>query len=268
MKNKLALVSISLIIIVSVMLAGCSGGGVVTTTVTTTVTSTSTGSTGGVSQADYDNIKNQLTQAQNSNADLQKQIDALKAQYQLTGLTTAQIVEKVIQNYHATHVYSKTDMFICGDMSSEVWNELKALGISSVIVIGNKDNSITDILQSDHAWVLADVGNGKKLALETTGGFVVTQESNPLYYRGWYFSSPTDLKNNNEWIREYNVRVAFRNSLNNEVNNAMTLYNNSANQAEADKYMLLYNELKELRTAQETILLQLKVQIDGLAKQL
>jgi hypothetical protein len=142
---------------------------------------------------------------------------------------------------------------------------LKAQGISSVIVVGDVDNAIGDILQSNHAWVLANVDNGGKLALETTAGVAYTKTEKPLYYRGRAFNSPTDLKAINDLKREYNTRVEFRNQLANEVNAAMNLYNNSSSQTEADKYLALYNKLKELKDAQEAKLLQLQTQINSLA---
>ena len=83
------------------------------------------------------------------------------------------------------------------------------------------DTAITDILQSDHAWVLATVAPGEYLALETTGGYVVKKSENPLYYRGWSFNSPADLKSHNDMVKEYNTRVGFRNQLNTEANKAL-----------------------------------------------
>jgi hypothetical protein len=59
--------------------------------------------------------------------------------------------------------------------------------------------------------------------------------------------------------------VSWVNLLVAEVNTAMGLYNNSSNQADADKYLELYNKLKQLKDAQAAILLQIKAQIDGLA---
>jgi hypothetical protein len=265
MKQKIFVVLATIILLLSITLSGCSVGSTVNVTNTTTATTTLTT---GVSQADYDNLQSQLTQAQEEKAtaqadvaSLQEQVAALKAQYEFTGDTLAETAAQLVANYHATHVYSTVDYFICGDMASEVWNMLKAQGISAVIVVGDVDNAITDILQSNHAWVIATVDNGDKLALETTAGVAYTQTEKPLYYRGWTFSSPTDLKANNDLRREYNVRVEFRNLLADEVNNAADLYNNTGN----DKYRTLYDKLKELKDDQETILLQLKAQIDGLA---
>lgn len=270
--KKALMIIISLTLLLSIVLTGCSSG---------------------VSQADYDALLAQLADArtqlndlqadlsevndakaaseaalQNQIDELSRQMEDLKVRYEWIGLSTAEIAEKIVQNYNATHVYSQIDLFVCSDMASEVWNMLKAKGIASVIVIGNKDMPITDIMQSNHAWVLADIGDGQKLALETTGGFSVSRDKNPLYYRGWTFASPSDLKKNNDLRKEHDLRVGFRNLLAAEVNNAMNLYNNSGSQVEADKYFELYNKLKELKDAQETIINQLKVQITELAAQL
>ncbi len=128
---------------------------------------------------------------------------------------------------------------------------LKAAGVSSVVVVGNKDNPITDILQSNHAWVLAEVGPGQYLALETTGGFTVTASQNPLYYRGWSFASPADLKSYNDLVKEYNTRVGFRNNLNDEANNTSD--------------PAVFDKLTALRLEQENTLNDIKAEIASLA---
>jgi len=145
---------------------------------------------------------------------------------------------------------------------------LKAQGISAIVVVGNKDALISDILQSNHAWVLATVAPGEYLALETTGGYTVKKSENPLYYVGWSFNSPADLKANNDWIKEHNTRVGFRNQINTEVNKVVALHNSASSPAEADKYQAVYDKLVELRTAQETELNNLMAKIEELATQL
>jgi hypothetical protein len=276
MKKKLLLILIPAVLLLSLTLSACQ--------------------TGGIPQARYDQINAQLTDAQskltqaqsdlakaqadkaagdndliNAKAtvkDLQNQVNALQAQLvqsSLTGATPAETAAKIVKYYHETHVYSTTDFFICGDMASEVWNMLKAQGIGALIAIGDINNPITNILQCDHAWVLAEVGAGEYLALETTGGRTVTRSENPLYYRGWTFSSPADLKANNDLRKEYNIRVDVRNQINNEVNKVAALHNNASSQAEADKYKAVYDKLVELRTAQEATLNDLMNKIQNLA---
>jgi hypothetical protein len=210
-------------------------------------------------------VDTQLKDAQAKVTELENQNAALKAQYELTGATLTETAEKIVKNYHETHVYTTIDYFVCSDMAAEVWNMLKAVGIPAIIAIGNKDTAVNDILQSNHAWVLAEVSPGQYLALETTGGFTVTASANILYYRGWSFDSPADLTANNDLRKEYNVRVGFTNLLVTEVNNAMTLYNNSSDQTEADKWMALYTKLLQLKNAQETELIRLMSEISQLA---
>jgi hypothetical protein len=254
----------------------------------------------GVSQSDYDALNAQLADAQSQLADAQNQISSLnsqvdadkaaiqakddklayyesrvadlqtqlaelQAQYDLTGATPAETAQKIVAYYHETHVYSAYDLFVCSDMAAEVWNMLKAAGISSIIVVGNVDSAIGDILLSNHAWVLAEVDPAQYLALETTAGFTVTESENPLYYRGWSFASPADLKSYNDLIQEYNTRVGFRNLLAQEANEAASLHNDAATQAEADKWLALYNELQELLADQEAALNALMAQINILA---
>lgn len=210
-------------------------------------------------------IDDELASAKDTIADLQQQVVALGEQASLIGVTPEETAIKIVKYYHETHVYSTYDMFICSDMASEVWNMLKAQGISAVIVVGNKDAAISDILQCDHAWVLANIGSGEYLALEATGGYAVKKSENYLYYRGWAFNSPADLKSYNNMIREYNTRVGFRNLINDEANEAMALYNASSGPAEAAKYEVLYSKLVEMRAEQETILNNLMDDIHDLA---
>jgi outer membrane murein-binding lipoprotein Lpp len=252
-----------------------------------------TGCQSGVPRADYDQVKSQLTEAQSQLtqaqsdlaalqtvedtvaaqledaqdeiADLESQVGALRAQYELAGATLAETAANIVRYYHQTHVYSAYDLFVCSDMATEVWNMLKAAGISSVIAVGSINTAIDDILQSNHAWVLAEVSPGQYLALETTGGFTVAESENPLYYRGWSFDSPADLKSYNDLIKEYNTTVDFRNLLADEVNQAIDLYNNSSNPTEADKWLALYNKLVELTDGQEAVLNGLMAQINTLA---
>ncbi|MGD0794247.1 MAG: hypothetical protein ABR958_01455 [Dehalococcoidales bacterium] len=212
-------------------------------------------------QADKTNVDNQLINAQFQITSLQSQV----SQSSLTGATPAETAAKIVKNYHDTHVYSAYDLFVCSDMASEVWNMLKAQNISAVVVVGDVDTAITDILQSDHAWVMATVGANDYLALETTGGYTVKKSEHPLYYRGWAFNSPADLKSHNDMVKEYNVRVEFRNQLNTEANKAAALYNASTNPSDAAKNKAVYDKLVELRTAQETTLNNLMSSISKLA---
>lgn len=302
--RKIALVMTTIVILLSFLLVGC---------------------VGGISQEQYDGIASQLTKAKEQLAKfqdeaqnlqdeaqnllaqkeavaaelkvaqakvalLESQVSGLKEQYELVGATPAETAENIVRYYHETHVYSTYDLFVCSDMAAEVWNMLKAQGINSRIVVGSKDTAIADIVQSDHAWVLAEVAPGDYLALETTGGFVVPESENPLYYRGWYFNSPKDLKSNNNLVREYNVRVDIHNQIVNEANvvheryeQAVDKYNELVDEYNAsggspaleeqieaqsnivDKEEAVYQRLVELVEAQEAEMEDIHAEINSLA---
>ena len=276
MKKKLLLTLVTLVLLFSIVLTGCSAAG-------------------GVPQTDYDNLatqlanaQSQLTQAQNDYntlqsqksavdsdlraaqtqiTDLEQQVADLKARYEFEGLTTTEMLAKIVRDYEASHFYEE-GVYDCNNMASDIWNMLKALGIDSVIVVGHNDHLITDILESNHAWVLVEVTPGEYLALDGTNGRTYTKSSGSLYFHGWSFLTPADLKANDDLVTERNAHVVFRNLLANEVNNAQTLYNNSSTQAEADKWMALYTKLKELKDDQEALIINLDNQILALATKL
>jgi hypothetical protein len=66
-------------------------------------------------------------------------------------------------------------------------------------------------------------------------------------------------------VKEYNVRVAIRNQINDEASAVAALHNGASNQVEADKYKAVSDKLVELRTAQETYLNNLMDSINKLA---
>jgi CheY-like chemotaxis protein len=111
-----------------------------------------------------------------------------------------EIVKGIAQEYHSTHTYlgvqtgQSSDMYVCIDMAKDVWNMVKTRGINAVIEVGNVKTDITSINDADHAWVLAEAGPMQWLAVETTGGFVVTKDENPRYYTGLQFETPADMK--------------------------------------------------------------------------
>ena len=283
-KYKLALILTTVVVLLSISLAGCAAG--------------------GIPQEQYDSVAAQIKEAQAKVADLQDDITELKAQnesaaaelktgfeaelkaaqvevarlqdeigglkeqYELVGATPAETAENIVRYYHETHEYSTSDLFICSDMASEVWNMLKAQGINAVMVVGNKDAAISDILQCNHAWVLAEVAPGEHLALETTGGRVIPKSENPLYYKGWSFASPAELKAYNQLVREYNIRVDIRNKIAEESNEVMVEHNKSTSQSAADKLKAVYDKLQELMAQQETELNNLSAEIDSLATEL
>ncbi|MFH1650791.1 MAG: hypothetical protein ABID87_01625 [Chloroflexota bacterium] len=210
----------------------------------------------------------ELRKLREQNSQLETQMIALEKQYQLAGKTPAETAANIARQYHETHVYSTYDLFVCSDMAAEVWNMLKAQGISAVIAVGDVDAAVSDIVLCNHAWVLADVAPGERLALETTGGVVVPESQNPLYYRGWYFDSPRELKSHNELIREYNVRVGIRNQIADEVNKVIAEHNRTTSQSTADKLKAVYDKLVEIKEAHEAELNRISAEVNGLATKL
>jgi outer membrane murein-binding lipoprotein Lpp len=273
MKRRFLVSLIAVVFITSIFFTGCQSG--------------------GISQDSYDSVVTQFNDAQSTIAqlqgqvadleeskevaedelqaamatidDLQLQISSMAGQYDLTGDTVVETVTNIIEYYHDTHAYSKADLFVCSDMASEVWSMLKVQGINARIIVGNKDTPINDIIQSDHAWLLAEIEDGQYLALETTGGYVVYEEDNPLYYQGWYFDSPADMKSYNVLVREYNVRVEIINQLIVEDQQVVDEHNQSTNPTEAAKLLAVHNMLEELILAQEADLLAIEDYIDSLA---
>ena len=272
MKTKAILPIIIMLLVVLVPLSGCQSG---------------------VAQDVYDSAVAQISDAQNTISqlqeqvgdleeakeaaeqdleaawatidDLQVQISSMVGQYDLTGDTVVETVTNIIEFYHDTHAYSKPDLFVCSDMASEVWSMLKARGIDARIVVGNIDVSIDDIVLSDHAWLLAEVDGGQYLALETTGGYVVYKDENPLYYRGWYFDSPADMKSYNDLIKEYNVRVEIINDLIARDNQVVDEHNQSTNPSEKAKLEAVHDMLQEIILAHEAELYAIEDTINGLA---
>jgi len=273
MKTRLLVSLIAIVFIISIFLIGCQSG--------------------GITQDLYDGVVEQVNNAQDTIAQLQEQVEALQAakdaddadlqaalatindlqlqissmagQYDLTGDTIVETVTNIIEYYHDTHAYSKPDLFVCSDMASEVWSMLKAQGINARIVVGSKDTTINDIILSDHAWLLAEVDGGEYLALETTGGYVVYEEENPLYYQGWYFNSPAEMKSYNSLVREYNVRVEIINRIIAEDQAVVDEYNSSSNPSERGKLGAVHDMLEELILSQEADLLTIEDTINDLA---
>ncbi len=110
------------------------------------------------------------------------------------------IVKGIVEDYHSSHTYSSSDMFVCGDMATDVWNMVETQGINAVISVGNLDRDISTIKDANHVWVLAEISPNIWLALETTGGFAACSDpkicpvDNPRYYKGFRFGTPKELK--------------------------------------------------------------------------
>jgi hypothetical protein len=165
------------------------------------------GCAGGIPQEQYDNVKNQLENSQKQVALLQSDIKEFKQKYEIIGETPVETAENIVKRYHETHIYTEYDFFVCADMALDVWDMCKAQGINAIIKVGNIETEAKNITEANHAWVLAETNPGKYLALETTGGYAVWGEDNPLYYQGWSFDNPREYKRFVELKQEYNIRV-------------------------------------------------------------
>lgn len=110
------------------------------------------------------------------------------------------ISKEIVETYHETHTYSLPDLYVCGDMSCDVWDMLKTQGIPAKIFVGNVNIDISEIKDANHAWVVAEVAPDTWIALETTGGFLVCSDTkycavdNPRYYKGWIYDNPREYK--------------------------------------------------------------------------
>lgn len=160
------------------------------------------------------------------------------------------IVKGVITDYHNDHTYSANDLFTCSDMSMEVWNILKTKGIRARIVVGNVDRRISDITDSDHAWVVAEISPHNELALECVGGNIVTREQNPLYYSGWFFDSPKELKEFLQLGMEYD-------SANRRYKKALEDYELSKSQSNYQTVQLRIHDLNDVIVRINTFLADL-----------
>ncbi len=294
MRKKLLLALVTAVFLLSVALVGCQGGGIAQEehdrvvaqleNEQAEVAEAQTQLTGAqnelddltaekaavdaelaAAQAELATAQAEIPVAQARIAELEAQVSSLREQYELVGETVAETVEKIVKYYHDTHVYTAYDLFVCADMAAEIWNMLEAQGINSIMVVGNKDTAIEDILLSNHTWVLAEVAPGEYLALEATGGYVVLESDNPLYYRGWSFDSPADIKDYQNLVREYNTRVSIRNELAAEDREVVDLYNQSTNQQEADQLLAVHDKLAELILQHESVLISIKAEIESLA---
>lgn len=161
-------------------------------------------------------LESKLEASEAQAASLKGQLTELAAESELVGATPSDTAANIIRVYNETHSYTIWDLFVCADMSMDVWNMLQAQGINAVIQIGSVDADITNMEDSDHAWVLAEVSPGTFLALETTNGQVVQREDNPRYYGGWSFDNPREYKRFEELKYEHNLRVSLYNELREE----------------------------------------------------
>lgn len=156
------------------------------------------------------------------------------------------IAENIVREYHETHTYYGKDIFVCADMASDVWNQLKTEGINAEIGIGRVDRDVYKLSESNHAWVLAEIEPNKWLALETTGGYVVYAYDNLRYYGGWSLYNPQKLKQYtllisqyNDDLEKYQYEVEIYNRMVEQYNNADYLSRlNMKDDLDAEKLLL------------------------------
>lgn len=127
---------------------------------------------------------------------------------------------RIARQYANSHDYQR-DTYDCDDMAMDVWNMLQKEGINAKIAIGNVEKNIQYPWESDHAWVLAEVNPDEWLALEATGGFI--ERENKLYYQGWFFRSPLEMKEYRELQNQYNSQI-------DKLNKAIDEYNSGVDQ--------------------------------------
>jgi len=113
------------------------------------------------------------------------------------------ISEEIVKQYHETHAKNGSEMLECGDMACDVWEMLETEGIHAKIMIGRLDREVANLSEADHAWVVAEVSPNTWLALDPTEGQSAT---NPLYYSGWHFATPTDFKTYEQLLAQFNAQ--------------------------------------------------------------
>ena len=153
---KKAFIAVAAFLIsLSLVITGCTGGGVAQEDYDALAAELAD------IQAQYNALQTDYSQLETENESLKARITELEDKYVLTGDTTAETVANIARYYHETHEYSAADLFVCSDMAAEVWNMLKAQGINAIVAVGSVNRSLTDIIESDHAWVLAEVAPGE-----------------------------------------------------------------------------------------------------------
>jgi hypothetical protein len=118
------------------------------------------------------------------------------------------VVETIAGNYRKTHTYSMEDLFVCVEMSIDVWNQLITKGIRAHLRAGNPEVDLKDYKRFspeyysriNHVWVMFQTEDGEYMPVETTQGHVV-HNSHPhfeRYLEGIDFENPKRLRNHME----------------------------------------------------------------------
>ena len=180
---------------------------------------------------------------------------------QLFSKTKTEMSEDIVRNYSQEHFYIE-NVYDCDNMACDVWDILQSQNISARIAV----NSINMTDENKHAWVLAEVNPGEYLALETTGGYVVTQSENASYYHGWYFDNPGEMRKFMDLKLEYSIINDFSVTIENEMYNVEMSLNSTSTQNEKDKWIHLFNQLDQIKRSQIEQIADINNQISQLAK--
>lgn len=130
-------------------------------------------------------------------------------------------LQEIAAEYRRTHSYSMADYFVCVDMAMEMYNILKTKQFSTKIVVGTIKTDIAGMEPAkvtktlNHAWVVVELEPGVRLAIETTGGFVVDEHAQNFenYYHGLVCADPRQVKDINTLISNLNDNCNKANSL-------------------------------------------------------
>lgn len=133
-----------------------------------------------------------------------------------------EICADVVANFVASHKYIP-GTFVCVEYAAGVWYELMQKGINAKIRVGSKD--IGSIDRADHAWVMAEVSQGKWLAIEPQQG-VVYPNPGSFYYRGYDFSADGPAREYNRVVRSQEDALKKYNDAVKVSDNTAASYNN------------------------------------------
>jgi len=138
------------------------------------------------------------------------------------------IIEEILDKYSQDHIYIGDDVFDCDNMAQDVWNILKAKGINSKLVLGNVDHFAALTLDDcDHVWLLAEFSPDEWIAIETTGGYVVYQEDNEKYYKGFTFANPKNYREFIDLYEDYIYQYADYENEREYYSQLVKIYNNA-----------------------------------------
>ncbi len=156
------------------------------------------------------------------------------------------VLFELVSDYNRKHTYvgkqtgAGADIYVCGDMAMDVWNQIITKGLRAKIIVGNVKEDLVSVFDANHAWVLAETSPGLYLALEATGGFVKYASENPRYYFGHAFANPKELKEYMDLTRE--LQAAER-----KYNEAIGKYESSRSRSALDVVDVRTADVKEIR---------------------